>query len=127
MVDIIIDSPKEIVESLTALRDRAPAELAEGIWRFASTVMNESAKICPVDTGFLRGSRYINKPVMYEDEINLNLGYSAEYAIYVHENLLAQHKPPTQAKFLEVPLIQHAPEMLEEIVQITMDLITEGR
>ena len=90
-------------------------------------VMNESAAMCPVRYGFLRGSRYVNRPVMYEDEINLNLGYSADYALPVHENLLAEHKPPTQAKFLEVPLINHAPEMMEEVVSRTMGIIMGGR
>lgn len=31
------------------------------------------------------------------------VGYKAPYAIYVHENLAAYHKPPTKAKFLEGP------------------------
>ena len=34
------------------------------------------------------------------------VGYTASYAIYVHENLTAHHKPGKQAKFLEAPARQ---------------------
>ena len=126
MVVIEVRTPQEIVDNLAKLRDRCPAELGEAFWRFANLVMNDSARICPVDTGFLRGSRYVNHPSMYEGEINLNMGYSAEYAFWVHE-LPKYHKAPTQYKFLEQPLEQAAPDMVEEIVRITMGILTEGR
>jgi hypothetical protein len=35
--------------------------------------------------------------------VKLSVGYQSEYAIYVHEDLTKNHKPPTQAKFLEEP------------------------
>lgn len=38
------------------------------------------------------------------------VGYTAEYAIFVHERLDLHHEPPTQAKFLEQPLREHANE-----------------
>lgn len=31
------------------------------------------------------------------------VGYTQEYAVYVHENLSAWHAPPTRAKYLEEP------------------------
>lgn len=34
------------------------------------------------------------------------VGYTAQYAIFVHENLEAHHRPPTQAKYLEQPARQ---------------------
>lgn len=45
----------------------------------------------------------------------VTVGYSAEYAIYVHENLMATHKPPTQAKFLEQPIREMKPALKQEI------------
>ena len=33
-------------------------------------------------------------------------GAAAPYAIYVHENVSARHAPPTQAKFLEQPVME---------------------
>lgn len=44
------------------------------------------------------------------------VGYDTEYAVYVHENLMAYHKPPTQAKYLEQParlLMRTAPAQIQ--------------
>ncbi len=45
------------------------------------------------------------------DNCEVRVGYTAEYAVYVHENLEAHH-PVGQAKFLEQPLR----EMISELV-----------
>lgn len=45
----------------------------------------------------------------------LEVGYSAPYAIYVHENLEANHPNGGQAKFLEEPLRLLAP-LLRKVV-----------
>ncbi len=40
-----------------------------------------------------------------------SVGYSADYATYVHENLQAYHEPPTRAKYLEEPVRRLRPQM----------------
>lgn len=62
----------------------------------ANKILNKSIYYTPVDTGKLRNSIYI-KP--YED--GWEIGYTCDYAIYVHEIGVNYHKPPTQYKFLE--------------------------
>jgi hypothetical protein len=44
----------------------------------------------------------------------INVGYSAPYAIFVHENLQASH-PTGQAKFLEQPMRQMQPQLVSNI------------
>jgi hypothetical protein len=66
--------------------------------------MGESKKICPVKTGYMRGSGYVTEPIIAYGQILVSIGYSAEYSWWVHENLEAHHHPPTKAKFLEEPL-----------------------
>ena len=54
------------------------------------------------------------------------VGYRAPYAIYVHENLEAYHKPPTQAKFLSQPFQQlrgRIADMMAEVVRRGGDLL----
>lgn len=41
-----------------------------------------------------------------DSNVDCVVGYTASYAIYVHENLTAHHKPGKSAKFLEIPLRQ---------------------
>jgi hypothetical protein len=46
----------------------------------------------------------------------LEIGYTADYAIYVHENLQARH-PIGQAKFLEQPMREHKKEIMRIVRQ----------
>ena len=62
----------------------------------AYKILHRAMYYTPVDTGKLRNSVYI-KP--YED--GYEIGYTCEYAIYVHEIGVNEHKYPTQYKFLE--------------------------
>jgi hypothetical protein len=55
----------------------------------------------PVDTGNLLKSFYRS---------GSSLGFTAPYAVYVHENSNALHKPPTRYKFLEDAAIMGATE-----------------
>lgn len=49
------------------------------------------------------------------------VGYTQEYAVYVHENLAAWHEPPTRAKYLEGPARQLANAgILTQIVTTAM-------
>lgn len=53
---------------------------------------------------------------------NVIVGYTQSYAIYVHENLSAQHKVG-QAKFLEQP----ARELANELGQIVHEVVAKGK
>jgi len=64
----------------------------------------EAQKLVPVDTGDLRSSHYlITKPTI--GGVSANIGYAKggnpAYAAIVHERLDLQHRPPTQAKFMQ--------------------------
>lgn len=56
-----------------------------------------------------------------DNNVQVAVGYTASYAIYVHENLQAQH-PVGQAKFLETPARLYA----EEIAEIVMTGLRKG-
>jgi deoxyribodipyrimidine photolyase len=46
------------------------------------------------------------------------VGYTAAYALYVHENKNAHHKEGQQAKFLEGPAREHREELREEWIRV---------
>lgn len=54
-----------------------------------------------------------------DNNVSVVVGYTANYAIYVHENLQAQHKDGKQAKFLEQP----ARELKEEFQRIIFNAL----
>lgn len=112
---------------------------------FAEIIMEESQEQCPVETGTLKrsariyrgpgngpaargaGGRFVRETTVvigygFGDEINPKTRRpAAEYAEPVHEIIEAYHEPPTKAKFLEDPVIEHAP-MMEEYLATRMQL-----
>ena len=87
---------------------------AAGLYQFGEFVMTLSKEMCPVDTGNLRATGHVQAPRFEQGDILVTLGYggpAASYAVAVHENLMAQH-PVGQAKYLELPVIQNAPQLV---------------
>ena len=116
MKEIQFEGQKELLEQLDTFVLNYKDEVSVALWQELSKVMNDSKRICPVDTGRLRASGYVFDPVVSFEEISVQLGYATEYAFYVHENLNAGHTYPTCAKFLEWPLDMASRNILQNIV-----------
>jgi hypothetical protein len=100
---------------------------AAGLYESATIIMAESQPLVPVLTGTLKRSGHVEEPVIEGDTASVTLGYAygveyestaqgdeetgPGYAIYVHEILENKHKPPTSAKFLEIPARAFEPEL----------------
>jgi hypothetical protein len=56
----------------------------------------------------------------------LAVGYTAFYAIYVHERMDVYHAPPTRAKFLEEPMRRLFPHMAKIVRQNMRQTRTAG-
>lgn len=81
-------------------------------------VYDESQTLVPVSTGALKASAKFEPA--NEFELNAYIQYGDDmvnYALAVHEDLLARHDSPTQAKYLEVPMSRHQRELLPELVK----------
>ena len=107
-----LNANKNIIEEL---KKKIPSVVEQTLWEEGQKIMNESVELCPVDTGRLRASRYVRTPVTKGNVTTLEMGYDTEYAVFVHEDLDAYHKAPTQAKFLETPLRRAIPEIQKRI------------
>lgn len=104
MVEFQVPNTQAIVDHIRGLADQYPAATSKAIQRVLWEVLTESKKMCPVKTGYLRGSGYVSEPVIGYGQILASIGYSAEYAYWVHELIENYHHAPTQAKYLEIPL-----------------------
>jgi len=116
MKEIHFEGQKELLEQLDTFIANYQDEVSVAFWQELSKVMNDSKKICPVDTGRLRSSGYVFDPIVSFDEITIQLGYATDYAFWVHENLNARHTYPTCAKFLEWPLDMASGKILQNVV-----------
>ncbi len=87
----------------------------QGLKKAGMFLLRKSQQVCPVDTGALK-----NSGRMHTSGSGFNMivwiEYLQAYAIYVHENTQAYHRPPTQAKFVEGPMRRYAAQ-LRKIVE----------
>lgn len=82
--------------------------LARAVFSEANTVLNESKKIVPVDLGVLKNSGKVSRPEVTPAGVEVEITYggaAAPYALYVHEDPDAQHKPGKTYKYLEQPVM----------------------
>lgn len=99
--------------------------MLEGAARLAlrehgEVVMAASKRLVPVDTGTLRGSGIVSAVSKEGTTLMIVLAYggpAAPYALAVHERLAAYHNPPTQAKYLEQPMLELAPTFQPRLAQ----------
>ena len=112
-----IDGEDELMDKLRALFPKFAEAAEAGCADWGEDVMYFSKRLCPVDTGELRASGYVET---YSGQSNtwieVVLGYPKDYAIYVHENMEAHHEVG-QAKFLETPMLLKSNELPKRMVQ----------
>ena len=71
-------------------------EVIQDVTTIGALIMRKAIEYTPVKTGELRKSIYIRN-----EGSGIAIGYSKNYAIYVHEIGFYEHKEPTRYKFLE--------------------------
>lgn len=80
-------------------------------------VQSRSQRIVPVDTSNLKGGAFTRNIGGKGFKADVIVGYVADYAVYVHENLDARHKPGKQAKFLESVVRKERSEIFKIIAK----------
>jgi len=110
-----IKGVKEIQRAFNVRKKKTAKGLRIGLVRAGLFLQRESQKIVPVDTGNLKGSAFTRQEGVGFD-VAVLVGYTAAYAVYVHELVNNRHKPGKQAKFLEQPLREKRLRMAEIIV-----------
>ena len=101
----------EVQNALVAKILEIEGATKKGMLAAGLLIETESIQRTPKDVGILRDSAY-TQPI----EGGVQVGYTADYAPYVHENLEARH-PVGEAKFLERAMNDKEAEALELIKQ----------
>lgn len=100
----------EVVERLAALNKQLGSKLESALYGVGQKVRLDSMRRTPVDTGALKSSHTVSRPVTRNDRISVTIGAggpAADYAVYVHEDLSKRH-PVGEAKFLEKAVLEEA-------------------
>ena len=120
---------KELVNALKAGEENTPQAIALAIYEEANVIFAKSQVLVPVDTGVLRGSGGVSAPQMGSQGYFVDIFYggpAASYALYVHEIIGNFHNPPTQAKYLEQPVMEAMSTIQENIKSRIIDIIQKG-
>jgi hypothetical protein len=120
---------EELVNALKAGKEHTPQAIAQAIWEEANMIFAKSQILVPVDTGVLRGSGGVSAPQMGTQGYFVDIFYggpAAPYALFVHEIIGNYHNPPTQAKYLEQPVMEAMPSIQQNIRGRIIDIIEKG-
>ena len=103
-----------VIKSFGKEERRRGAAFEKGLVRGGLFIQRESQKIVPVEFGVLKNSaRTRRESRRYRTVVSVS--YNTDYAVFVHEDLEARHRPGKTAKFLEIPIRRHGKRIVSEI------------
>lgn len=125
-----LNGDEQLVKALKSGKEKSPQAIAQAIWEEANVIFAKSQILVPVDTGVLRGSGGVSAPQMGNVGYFVDIFYggpAAPYALYVHEIIGNYHNPPTQAKYLEQPLMEAMDGLQSRLKGRIVDIIEKGK
>lgn len=102
---------KAVLDALRRTEKKRARGVQVGLKRMGLFIQRESQKIVPIDTTLLRTTANTRAEGKGFDTV-VTVSYGTDYAIFVHEDMEAKHKPGKSAKFLEIPIRQKKREYL---------------
>jgi hypothetical protein len=120
-IKVELKNGAEVRRRLARLGAAGKKAVASALYREGWEIMTESkGSWVPVDTGVLRSSGDVSIPDLKHDgSIVVELGYggaACRYAIPQHERL-DYHHTVGRAKYLELPAINHAPNIAKGVAR----------
>lgn len=109
-----VEGVEEVLRNLNAEITGIENRTMGGLMAAGLIIQRESQRRTPVDEGNLKGSAYTRRSQF--GGLEVEVGYTADYAVPVHEILDARH-PVGEAKFLENAIKDKAGEVVEAIRQ----------
>lgn len=113
-VDNAVTGLGEVLENLNDEISQIQGMTMAGLYEAGLKIQASSQQRTPVKFGNLKGSAYTRKDRLGKKAVEI--GYTANYAIYVHENLEARHTVG-QAKFLESALRDNEAKIVDIVQQ----------
>lgn len=108
---IELDGMDRVLRLLVLGGAAAVREVGKALYWEANEAFNKSQGLVPVATGRLKSSGRVEMPKQEAGGVSVEIAYGTPYALAVHERLDTHHASPTQAKFLEQPVVQQTSGM----------------
>lgn len=115
-ISLRVEGAAKVIANLKKAKVGMGKKVERALLKAGLFLQRESQKIVPVDTGNLKNSAVTQKEgKRFNTEVFV--GYTANYAIFVHEDLTARHKKGKTAKFLEGPARKNKAKIQEIIAK----------
>ena len=111
-VQVEIVGTDRVQATLHAVMRKATRIVPRNLYRYAQrSTLPKAIEYCPIKTGAVRSS---GKVELVGDTVEISFGgMIAPYAVYVHE-IMTNHHPVGQAKFLERAVTEDAKALAQE-------------
>jgi len=96
---VSIEGLNKFRSKLKNLTYRSGPAVERGLKRGALQIFREAQQEVPVDEGNLKGSGFVRQTAGRGLSAEFTIGYTASYAVYVHENLDAAHGAEYNTKY----------------------------
>lgn len=122
--DVQITGADDVLRKLQTVKEKWPLSFAAAVFTWATDVISTAMKLTPVDTGYLRDSRYLARPIVAGESFEIEGGFGAPYASWVHE--IQKAYAVGEWKFLSKAIDYHMPSAMAQIASRTMRLAATG-
>lgn len=124
-VDFRIEGTQRVLENMRKMLREISEAVVVGLYAQAERVMDNAVQRAPKDTGALRESAFISRPIQVGQTIFLYMGFGADHAAQVHEDTGRAFRVG-EAKFLEKAVMQLAKGSLHKIVRRAQRAAQQG-
>lgn len=107
---------RKVTRALRKAGVRTGKQVERGLKKAGLFIQRISQEVVPIDTSALKNSAF-TRATGSGFNVDVQVGYTKGYAIYVHERTELRHAPGKQAKFLEEPVRTKRQEILRIIKQ----------
>lgn len=104
--------------------DELLKEISRSQFARANRILNVALRLVPVDFGTLKRSGTVGTPVIEGNKVTTEISFggpAAPYAVFVHEDLDAEHKVG-QAKYLEIPMLSDRDGYLDDLRKLINEM-----
>jgi hypothetical protein len=109
MITIDMQGIAQVTQHLQRLATVPLPAAGEALYAEGNGIMGQSVQLVPVDTGNLRSTAHVDRPVITGPRVEVELSYGkhgdAPYAAIVHWDTEAHH-PIGMSHYLQAPLFQ---------------------
>lgn len=91
----------KVIKNLRKVSRKSGMGIERGFKKAGAHILRESQQEVPVDLGHLKGSGFVRKTKGTRASTVVTVGYTADYAVFVHENEKAAHGEEYNRKYAE--------------------------